>query len=140
MKLLNNIPKLIAIMYLSIATKNILQLIFGYLFNSENDIKLYKLYNLHESSYSYNFLFQLIFIYDFLFLGVILYLPLYLILYLIITKFGNKIWLQVLYTVTIYLLAIYLFDKNNVSYLFILITTLIGLLNWYSFKKWIRIM
>ncbi len=139
MKLLNNIPKLIAIMYLNIAIKNILQLIFGYLFNSENDIKLYKMYNLQESSYSYNFLFQLIFIYDFLFLAIMLYSPLYLILYILITKFGNKIWLQISYLISIYLLVIFLFDKSSFSYLFIFITILIGLLNWFSFKKWIKI-
>lgn len=79
MKLLNNIPKLIGIMYCGIIVKNVFQLILGYLSNAENDIKLYRLYNLQESSYSYGFLFQLIFIYDFLFLAVAFYFPIYII-------------------------------------------------------------
>lgn len=126
-------------MYFGIIAKNFMQLILGYLFNSECDIKLYKLYNLQESNYSYDFLLQLIFIYDFLFLAVIFYLPLYLILYLIITRYGNKVWLQISYTVTIYLLVIYFFGKSHFNYLFIFITILIALLNWFSFKKWIKI-
>lgn len=126
-------------MYFGVLSKNILQLILGYLSNSESDIKLYKLYNLQESNYSYGFLFQLIFIYDFLFLAVIFYLPLYLILYLIITRFGNKVWLQIFYPVAIYLLAIYFLGRSSFNYLFILITILVGLLNWYLFKKWFKI-
>ncbi|TQM19078.1 hypothetical protein FB551_3473 [Chryseobacterium aquifrigidense] len=126
-------------MYFGIIAKNLMQLILGYLFNSESDIKLYKLYNLQESNYSYNFLLQLIFIYDFLFLPIIFYLPLYLILYLIITRFGNKFWLHIFYPVTIYLLTIHFLGKSHFNYLFIFITILIGLLNWYSFKKWIKV-
>lgn len=126
-------------MYFGILAKNILQLTLGYLSNSENDIKLYKLYNLQESNYSYDFLLQLIFIYDFLFLAVIFYLPLYLILYLIVARFGNKVWLQIFYLITIYLLIIYFLGQSNFNYLFIIITTLIGLLNWFLFKKWIKI-
>jgi len=125
-------------MYFGILSKNILQLILGYLSNSESDIKLYKLYNLQESNYSCGFLLQLIFIYDFLFLAVIFYLPLYLILYLIITGFGNKVWLQIFYPVAIYLLVIYFLDRGSFNYLFIFITILVGSLNWYSFKKYIK--
>lgn len=139
MKLLNNIFKLIVIMYFGILSKNTLQLILGYLSNSESDIKLYKLYNLQESNYSYGFLLRLIFIYDFLFLAIIFYLPLYLILYLFITAFGNKVWLQIFYPVAIYLLVIYFLGISSFNYLFIFITILIGLLNWCLFKKWFRI-
>lgn len=138
MKLLNNIPKLIGIMYSAIIVKNIFQLILGYLSDAENDIKLYKLYNLQESSYSYGFLFQLIFIYDFLFLAVTFYFPIYLILYLAVIRFGNKIWIQIFYIFAIYFTIVYFFDKSNFNYLFIFIVILIGLLNWYSFKKWIK--
>lgn len=139
MKLLNNIFKLIVIMYFGILSKNTLQLILGYLSNSESDIKLYKLYNLQDSNYSYGFLLRLIFIYDFLFLAIIFYLPLYLILYLFITAFGNKIWLQIFYPVAIYLLVIYFLGISSFNYLFIFITILVGLLNWCLFKKWFRI-
>lgn len=139
MKLLNNIFKLIVIMYFGILSKNTLQLILGYLSNSESDIKLYKLYNLQDSNYSYGFLLRLIFIYDFLFLAIIFYLPLYLILYLFITAFGNKVWLQIFYPVAIYLLVIYFLGISSFNYLFIFITILVGLLNWCLFKKWFRI-
>ncbi|WP_169236351.1 hypothetical protein [Chryseobacterium antibioticum] len=139
MKLLNNVPNLIATMYFGITAKNILQLILGYLSNSESDIKLYKLYNLQESSYSYGFLLQLILIYDFLFLAITFYLPLYLILYLIVVKFGNKIWIQIFYTLGVYLVIVYFFDKNNLNNLFVFITILTGILNWYMFRKWIKI-
>lgn len=139
MKRLNNIFKLTVIMYFGILSKNILQLILGYLSDSESDIKLYKLYNLQESNYSYGFLLQLIFIYDFLFLAVIFYLPLYLILYLIIIRYGNKVWLHIFYPVAIYLLVIYFFSRSNFNDLFIFITILVGLLNWYLFKKWLKI-
>ncbi len=125
-------------MYIAIIFKNILQLVFGYLSNSESDIKLYKLYNLQDSIYSYTFLFQLIFIYDLLFLVVVLYLPLYLILFLIVKVYGNKFWLQILYVVGLYILTIYFLDNGNFNTLFIVITVLIGMLNWYLFKRWIN--
>lgn len=121
-------------MYIAIVVKNILQLVFGYLSNSESDIKLYKLYNLQDSTYSYVFLFQLIFIYDFLFLAVSTYLPLYLILFLIVKVYGNKFWLHILYVFGIYMLAIYFFNNGNFNRLFILITILLGTLNWYLLK------
>jgi hypothetical protein len=140
MKLLNNIPKLIVITYFGILAKNILQSILGYLSNSESDIKLYKLYNLQESNYSYGYLIGLIFVYDFLFLAIIFYLPLNLILYLIIIKFGNKIWLQLFYTLGIYLITIYFFDNGDFNYYFIIIALSMGLLNWYLYRKWIKIL
>jgi len=138
MKLSNNLLRLVGIMYIAIIVKNILQLLFGYLSNSESDIKLYKLYNLQESNYSYAFLIQLIFIYDFIFVAVFVYFPLYLILFLIVKVYGNKFWFQILYILVIYILTIYYFDNGNVNIFFIIITILLGILNWYLFKKWIK--
>lgn len=138
MKSLNNLLKLVGIMYIAIIVKNIFQLVFGYLSNSESDIKIYKLYNLQDSNYSYVFLIQLIFIYDFLFLAVSIYLPAYMILFLIIKVYGNKFWIQILYILGIYMLTIYFFDHGNFNILFIITAILIGALNWYLFKRWIK--
>jgi hypothetical protein len=124
-------------MYIAIIVKNILQLVFGYLSNSERDIKLYKLYNLQDSNYTYAFLIQLVFIYDF-FLAVSMYLPLYLILFLIVKTYGNKFWFQIFYILGIYLLTVCFFDNGNFNYLFMIITILLGIQNWYLFKKWIK--
>ncbi len=125
-------------MYIAIIVKNIFQLVFGYLSNSESDIKIYKLYNLQDSNYSCVFLIQLIFIYDFLFLAVSIYLPAYMILFLIIKVYGNKFWIQILYILGIYMLTIYFFDHGNFNILFIITAILIGALNWYLFKRWIK--
>lgn len=138
MKSSNNLLKLVGIMYIAIIVKNIFQLVFGYLSNSESDIKIYKLYNLQDSNYSYVFLIQLIFIYDFLFLAVSIYLPAYMILFLIIKGYGNKFWIQILYILGIYILTIYFFDHGNFNILFIITAILIGALNWYLFKRWIK--
>lgn len=125
-------------MYCAIFIKNIFQLLFGYLSGAENDIKLYKLYNLQDSSYSYNFLIQLILIYDFLLLVIPLYLPIYVILFLIVKVYGNNLWFQVLYVLGIYIVAVCFFDSGKFNILFIIIIVLIGLFNWYAFKNWIR--
>ncbi len=53
MKILNNLLKLVAIMYIFILFKNILQLIFGYLFSTETDIKFYKIYNIQRTVVSF---------------------------------------------------------------------------------------
>lgn len=138
MKLLKNIPKLIGIMYCAIIVKNVFQLIFGYFSNSESDIKIYKLYNLQASNYSYNFLIQLIFIYDFILLAFTVYIFLYLILYLTIEAFGNKLWLQILYIFIIYIITIIIFNQGGFNNLFIIITILLGGVNWFLFKKYIK--
>ncbi len=138
MKPLNNFLKLVGIMYIAIIVKNVFQFIFGYLSNSESDIKLYKLYNLQDSNYSYGFLIQLIFIYDFLFLAVSIYLPAYMILFFFVKIYGNKFWFHILYIMGLYTITIYFFDNGNLNILFIIITILMGTLNWYLFKQWIK--
>ena len=109
-------------MYCAIFIKNIFQLLFGYLSGAENDIKLYKLYNLQDSSYSYNFLIQLILIYDFLLLVIPLYLPIYVILFLIVKVYGNNLWFQVLYVLGIYIVAVCFFDSGKFNILFIIVS------------------
>lgn len=115
-----------------------LQLIFGYISNSPNDIKLYKLYNLHQSNYSYSFLLQLIFIYDFILLAISVYFPTYIILYFLINNWGNKLWLQLSYIVILYLIINYFFNSGNIDVLFLTIVITIGFFNWFLFKKWIN--
>ena len=51
-------------MYISISLKNILQIFLGYL-SIENDIKIYKIYNIKNTVYSLEYIFQLIIIYDY---------------------------------------------------------------------------
>ena len=138
MKHLNNLVKVIFIMYCGIFIKNMLQLIFGYISNSPNDIKLYKLYNLHQSNYSYSFLLQLIFIYDFILLAISVYFPTYIILYFLINNWGNKLWLQLSYIVILYLIINYFFNSGNIDVLFLTIVITIGFFNWFLFKKWIN--
>ena len=125
-------------MYCGIFIKNMLQLIFGYISNSPNDIKLYKLYNLHQSNYSYSFLLQLIFIYDFILLAISVYFPTYIILYFLINNWGNKLWLQLSYIVILYLIINYFFNSGNIDVLFLTIVITIGFFNWFLFKKWIN--
>ncbi|CAA7387172.1 hypothetical protein CHRY9393_01479 [Chryseobacterium fistulae] len=125
-------------MYCAIFVKNVFQLVLGYFSNSSNDIKLYKLYNLSQSNYSYGFLIQLIVIYDFILLAISVYFPIYLILYLLINNVGNKIGLQISYILILYLVVNYFFNNGNWDILFVIITIIIGLLNWFLFKKWVN--
>ncbi|RNA62667.1 hypothetical protein D1631_12350 [Chryseobacterium nematophagum] len=135
---LKNILKVIGIMYCAIFVKNVFQLVLGYFSNSPNDIKLYKLYNLSQSNYSYGFLIQLIVIYDFILFAISVYFPIYLILYLLINSGGNKIGLQISYMLIMYLVVNYFFNNGNCDILFVIITIVIGLLNWFLFKKWVN--
>ena len=68
--LIFNVFKLIGIMYISISLKNILQIFLGYL-SIENDIKIYKIYNIKNTVYSLEYIFQLIIIYDYFIFAII---------------------------------------------------------------------
>ena len=132
--------KLIGIMYISIGLKNILQIIFGTIFNTDHDIKIYKLINLkRESSLEgINLLFQVILGYDFFIFVIVAYLWVYLFLYLMVSLIGNKLWLQISYPIIIYLITILFFDHFHPNILFIVITVVLGFSNWWMFKKWIK--
>jgi hypothetical protein len=135
-----NMFKLIGIMYISIGLKNILQIIFGTIFNTDHDIKIYKLINLkRESSLEgINLLFQVILGYDFFIFVIVAYLWVYLFLYLMVSLIGNKLWLQISYPIIIYLITILFFDHFHPNILFIVITVVLGFSNWWMFKKWIK--
>ena len=135
-----NIFKLIGIMYISISLKNILQILLGTIFNTEDDIKIYKLINIRSESSleGVSLLFQVILGYDFFIFVAIAYLWIYVFLYLVVTLIGNKLWFHIIYTIAIYLITILFFDHFHPNILFILITIVLGFVNWWMFKKWIK--
>lgn len=136
MKTLNNLPKLIAIMYIFILLKNILQLILGYLFSTETDIKFYKIYNIQKSVYTLDFAIFLMLTYEF-FLFALIYLLIFLILYFFTKRCGNKLWIHTVYFLILYSLVI-LMTKDNFNIFYLIIMIIAGMLNWFLFKKWIK--
>ncbi len=136
MKVLNNLPKLVAIMYIFILFKNILQLIFGYLFSTETDIKFYKIYNIQRTVYSLDFVILLMLIYE-CFLYVLIYLLIFLMLYFITKRYGNKPWIHIGYFIILYSLVI-LMTKDDFSIFYLIIMIIAGILNWLLFKKNIK--
>ena len=135
--LIFNVFKLIGIMYISISLKNILQIFLGYL-SIENDIKIYKIYNIKNTVYSLEYIFQLIIIYDYFIFAIIAYFWVFIILFFLTKKIGNKLWIHISYSLSIYLLAITYYDTFHYNILFIFITIFLGYVNWWLFKKWIK--
>jgi hypothetical protein len=135
--LIFNVFKLIGIMYISISLKNILQIFLGYL-SIENDIKIYKIYNIKNTVYSLEYIFQLIIIYDYFIFAIIAYFWVFIILFFLTKKIGNKLWIHISYSLSIYLLAITYYDPFHYNILFIFITIFLGYVNWWLFKKWIK--
>ena len=135
--LIFNVFKLIGIMYISISLKNILQIFLGYL-SIENDIKIYKIYNIKNTVYSLEYIFQLIIIYDYFIFAIIAYFWVFIILFFLTKKIGNKLWIHISYSLSIYLLAITYYDPFHYNILFILIAIFLGYANWWLFKKWIK--
>ena len=135
--LIFNVFKLIGIMYISISLKNILQIFLGYL-SIENDIKIYKIYNIKNTVYSLEYIFQLIIIYDYFIFAIIAYFCVFIILFFLTKKIGNKLWIHISYSLSIYLLAITYYDPFHYNILFIFITIFLGYVNWWLFKKWIK--
>ncbi len=124
-------------MYISISLKNILQIFLGYL-SIENDIKIYKIYNIKNTVYSLEYIFQLIIIYDYFIFAIIAYFWVFIILFFLTKKIGNKLWIHISYSLSIYLLAITYYDPFHYNILFIFITIFLGYVNWWLFKKWIK--
>lgn len=129
---LKNTVKLTGIMYIFLIVKNIFQILFG-LLTSYTEVEPYTIYNIKQSTFS---LANIIF-YDFFAFVMMIYLWAFLLLYLIILEYKNKMWIHMLYSVIIYLLAIFTFNKGEINDFFIFISILLGILNWYLFKKWI---
>jgi hypothetical protein len=90
---------------------------------SPNEIKLYV----------YGFI-----LYEVIIFGLCFYLWIYVALFFIIKKWGNKIPAQILYMVLIYIFSVQIFNSNKVEFYSTFIVILLGLLNWWMFKKWIK--
>ncbi|PRB02594.1 hypothetical protein CQ046_11940 [Chryseobacterium sp. MYb7] len=135
-----NILKLIGITYISIGLKNILQFSLGTIFNAEHDAKAYKLINLDMRSTFYTKLdlIKVMLIYDFMIFMLIAYIWIFLLLYIFVKTVGNKIWLHITYAIIVYLITILVFDNFSPNILFILVTILLGFINWWLFKKLIK--
>lgn len=123
-------------MYISLIIKNILQFILGYFFSTNSDIKTYKIYNLKKTVYSFDYVLQLIFLYDFIIFGLTFYLIICLTLYKLVTIIGNKIFLHIGFFIFVYLIVIFYIDNSKFNILFITILVPIGIFNWYLYKKW----
>ncbi len=129
---LKNTVILIGIMYIFLIVKNILQILFG-LLTSFTNVEVYTIYNIKQSTFSL----AIVIFYDFFAFVIMIYIWAFLLLYLIILEYKNKMWIHMLYSVIIYLLAIFIFNKGEINDFFIIISILLGILNWYLFKKWI---
>ncbi|SUX48773.1 hypothetical protein [Chryseobacterium indoltheticum] len=136
-----NILKLIGITYISIGLKNILQILFGTVFNAEFDAKSYKLINLGmRSTFETKLgLIEVMLIYDLVIFMLTVYIWFFLLLYFFVQISGNKVWFHIVYMVIIYLTVTLVFDNFKPNFLFILITVILGTANWWMFKKWIKL-
>lgn len=140
MRFLKNCLKLIGIMYIFILSKNFFQLVFGYIFSSETDIKFYKIYNIQKSAYTIDLIFLLMLLYE-CFIFVYIYFFIFLILYFVVLNYGNRLWIHLIYFSSIYVLII--FSVSNIKTEFnifcLLIMIILGILNWWMFEKWIKL-
>ncbi len=140
MKLFKDGLKLIVIMYIFILSKILLQLVFGYVFSIETDIKFYKIYNIQKSIYTVDYVLLLAILYECI-IFVIAYFLFFLILYFIVVNYGNKLWLHSIYFSSIYVIIIFAINNRmtdfNIFYLSMMF--ILGVLNWYLFKKWIML-
>ncbi|MFZ4930607.1 hypothetical protein [Chryseobacterium sp. Mn2064] len=136
MKFSKAIPKLIGTMYIFIFFKNILQLLFGYLFSENTDIKFYKIYAISKTPYGLDFILLLVLTYECL-LFALIYFCVFSILYFITVKYGNTLWIHIVYFMSIYSVIV-LATHTEFDIYFSLIMIISGILNWWLFKKWIK--
>ena len=127
-------------MYVSISLKNLLQILIGTLTNYSEVAQVYRLVNLQKETSFENVirLFYILLVYDYLIFTVLFYFWIFVILFFLTKKFGNKLWIQISYSLSIYLLAITYYDPFHYNILFILIAIFLGYANWWLFKKWIN--
>jgi hypothetical protein len=131
------IPKLIGTMYIFILFKNILQMLLGYIFSENTDIKFYKIYNISKTVYGLDFILLLVLTYE-CFLFVLIYFFIFSILYLITVKYGNALWIHTVYWMGIYTITV-LVTGSEFNIYFYMIMAFSGILNWWLFKKWIQV-
>ena len=127
-------------MFISISLKNVLQIFLGTLTNYSEVTKPYRLININnritfDTKISH---LKLIFLYDFILFATIAYFWLFLILYLLVKKFGNKLLIHICYTIFVYIIIITYFDPFHYNIIFIFVCIILGYVNWWMFKKWIK--
>lgn len=139
MKFVENLPKIILATIFFVFIKNILQIFFGVISNSPNkqydSLILINPLNFTGSTLKFYFFYFLL--YEIVIIGASAYLFLYISLFLIVKKWGNQLFLQISYLFLIYILAITFFN-TPINLLCVLIVIILGISNWYTFKKYIK--
>lgn len=140
MKIIEKLPKIFLMTIIFIFVKNLLQIFFGIIINSPaqpfDTLNLINVFNFTKDSFEiYIFYF---FLYEIIIFGGAFYLWMYVLLFFIISKFGNRITLQVLYLLLIYIFSVQIFNDEKVAFYPVLIVIILGILNWWLFKKWIK--
>lgn len=139
MKFFENFPKLILTIITFVFVKNILQIFFGIISNSPNRQydSLILINPLNFTGATLKFYIFYFFLYEIVIIGSSAYLLLYICLFLLIKRFGNKLIIQILYFLIMYNIAI-IFFNTQINFLCLLIAIILGILNWYIFKKYIK--
>lgn len=136
MKPIINFLKLILIASITILSKVFLQIVLGTILNLKlmpyDALKLYNGTGMIFSDILY-FLFI-----EFIYYFVLYYLWLYIILYFIVLKLRNKISIQLFYWLLMYNFAVLFFNDEIVNFYSIIVVLILGTLNWWMFKKWIK--
>lgn len=139
MKLIDNLPKLLLTTLSFIFIKNMLQIIFGVITNSSNkqydSLILINPINFTGSTLKF-YMFYFI-LYEVIIIGLSCYLVMYIFLFFIIKQFGNKIYIQILFPLVIYNVAI-IFFNTSLDIFYLLIIIILGFMNWKIFKKYIN--
>ncbi len=129
--------KLIGITYFFICFKTLLQILFATVFITDGYLKFYSLRE--ENVYSFKYILWFTIFYDFFILSLF-YFAIFLLLYYIVKIFGNKIWIQVFYISFIYSAAMFIKEHSVVHLEYFIIPIILGLSNWWIFKKWLKIL
>ena len=129
----NQLYKFICVVFLSVCVKNILQILFSTVFPVEGTLSFYSLRE--EHAYSLIYIIMLTFLYDFLLLPLIF--AIYMILFFLIKSIEKKFWIHILYLSIVYSLGMSFKDHGNFKFIFLLISTVLGIFNWWIFKKWL---
>lgn len=128
--------KLIGVTYIFICLKTVFQILFATVFITDGYLKFYSLRE--ENIYSFKYILWFTILYDFFILSLF-HIAIFLLLYYIVKIFGNKIWIQVFYISLIYSSAMFIKEHGTFHIEYVIIPILLGLANWWMFKKWIKI-
>ncbi len=137
MKSVGNYIQLVFIAVIAILIKVFLQVFLGTILNvPRKPIQALELFNGEKADISY-YIYPL-FVYEFFFHFFSFYIWIYLLLFFIVSKFGNNLLIQLGYCLVIYFLYINFLTTDKIELFFSIILLIIGLVNWWMFKKWIR--